>query len=152
MSHPSLAKLKNLNAREKASQFLFTISQISGFSRLNIPWFASDDELDFVMTALEMVASEGWKLLPQYRLNNETGEWKHFENIEYKERKWLGHITYNHEGQFSFTDKFPSLDCDLSAETVIQEAKEVFNSAKKNASRRQIPDQTLLFADEISSA
>ncbi len=98
-----------------------------GFSRLNLPWYATDAEVDFILDSLCLFAKEGWKLLPQYRyllffsfskqirnshiihlisrLNNETGEWKHHTNLEYRERKWLGNISYGPDGKFNFTDK-----------------------------------------------
>ena len=37
------------------------------------------------------------------RFNNETGEWKHFDNLEYRERKWLGNISYA-SGKFEFRE------------------------------------------------
>lgn len=51
-----------------------------GFARVSIPFFMSDSEIAFVLEALKMVATEGWKLLPQYILNPETGEWRHNTN------------------------------------------------------------------------
>lgn len=51
-----------------------------GFTRLSLPYFMNDAELAFVMEAVKMVATEGWKLLPQYILNPETGEWRHHTN------------------------------------------------------------------------
>jgi hypothetical protein len=41
------------------------------------PRFSSDEEVDFILDAVAFVASEGWKLMPQYIFNNETAEWKH---------------------------------------------------------------------------
>jgi hypothetical protein len=52
-----------------------------GFARISLPFFMADDEVAFVMEALKMVATEGWKLLPQYILNPETGEWRHRSNL-----------------------------------------------------------------------
>ena len=72
-----------------------------GFTRLNLPWFASDEEVDFVLEALALTCESAWRLMPQYRFNNETGEWKHFDNLEYRERKWLGNISYA-SGKFEF--------------------------------------------------
>ena len=46
-----------------------------GATRLNLSWFSSEAELEFVLGALELVAGQGWRLLPVYRFNNETGEW-----------------------------------------------------------------------------
>lgn len=51
-----------------------------GFARVSIPYFMSDSEIAYVLEALKMVATEGWKLLPQYILNPETGEWRHNTN------------------------------------------------------------------------
>ena len=36
-----------------------------GFVRLNLPYFMSDEEVEFVIEAVKMVASDGWKLLPR---------------------------------------------------------------------------------------
>ena len=36
-----------------------------GFVRLNLPWFSPDEEIDYILDALEMVADNGWKLLCQ---------------------------------------------------------------------------------------
>ena len=36
-----------------------------GFVRLNLPYFMSDEEIEFVIEAVKMVASDGWKLLPR---------------------------------------------------------------------------------------
>ena len=47
-----------------------------GATRLNLSWFSSEAELEFVLGALELVAGQGWRLLPVYRFNNETGEWR----------------------------------------------------------------------------
>ena len=51
-----------------------------GFARISLPFFMPDSEVAYVLEALKMVATEGWKLLPQYILNPETGEWRHHTN------------------------------------------------------------------------
>lgn len=51
-----------------------------GFTRISLPYFMSDAEVAFVLEAVKMVATEGWKLLPQYILYPEVGEWKHRTN------------------------------------------------------------------------
>ena len=35
--------------------------------RLNLPYFMSEDAVDFVLKAVKMVAEHGWKLLPQVK-------------------------------------------------------------------------------------
>lgn len=48
-----------------------------GFVRLTFPYFMADEDIEFVINAVSMVAIHGWKELPQYSFNPETGEWKH---------------------------------------------------------------------------
>ena len=38
-----------------------------GFTRLNLPWFASDAEVDFILEAVALTCESAWKILPQYR-------------------------------------------------------------------------------------
>ena len=38
-----------------------------GATRLNLPWFSSEAELELVLGPLELVAGQGWRLLPVYR-------------------------------------------------------------------------------------
>lgn len=107
-----------------------------GFARLSFPYFMSETEVAFVLEALKMVATEGWKLLPQYVLNPDTGEWRHHTNSVFKERKWLGSIRYT-DGKMSATERrvsgsgiFPQTygDC-------LQTARNIFNRARKMAQR-----------------
>lgn len=65
-----------------------------GFSRLSLPWFAPDEEIEYILDALEMVSRDGWKLLPQYEFNSENGEWRHHSKIGATGRKWLNDIDF----------------------------------------------------------
>lgn len=44
---------------------------------MTFPYFMSDKDIEFVINAVSIVAVHGWKELPQYTFNPETGEWKH---------------------------------------------------------------------------
>lgn len=55
----------------------------------------SDSELAFVLEALKMVATEGWKILPQYVVNPETGQWRHHTCSVLKDKKSLFSIRFN---------------------------------------------------------
>lgn len=110
----------------------------------------SDSEVAFVMEALKMVATEGWKLLPQYVMIPETGEWRHHTNSMCKDRKWLGSIRYvdgrmtMNERRISGPGVFPQTyqDC-------LQTARNLFNRSRKTAHRNPLPDQGVMF-DERS--
>lgn len=60
----------------------------------------SDSELAFVLEALKMVATEGWKILPQYVVNPETAQWRHHTCSVLRDRKSLFSIRYN-DGQMT---------------------------------------------------
>ncbi|XP_071943260.1 uncharacterized protein [Antedon mediterranea] len=48
-----------------------------GFVRLNLPFFNSKETIDFILDAVEDVANNAWKLLPQYRYEAGSGGWEH---------------------------------------------------------------------------
>ena len=63
-----------------------------GFSRLSFPYFLAEEEVLYIAHAIGDIATKGWKLLPFYRFNHKTGEWKHRSRItKFVERKWLSH-------------------------------------------------------------
>ncbi|XP_013390956.1 uncharacterized protein LOC106159276 [Lingula anatina] len=121
-----------------------------GFSRINLPYFMNDECVEFVLDAVKMVAEHGWKLLPQYTFNPETGEWRHKQHQVFKDRKWLGYISYEtgkmayREPQFQSKGPLPSdlQDCLMQAENIFDNAGKV---------RINLADQTLMFDKQTSS-
>lgn len=77
-----------------------------GFARLNLSWFASDEEIDFVLEAVAIIAIHGWKLMPQYGFDWASGKWTHIDAKArgYKEQEQLENVVFNH-GQFGFMVK-----------------------------------------------
>ena len=47
-----------------------------GYVRFNIPYFFNDDEINYVLDALEFVAKFGWMFLPAYKFDLDLGIWK----------------------------------------------------------------------------
>ena len=58
-----------------------------GFCRLNLPYYAEDSEIDFIIDAVAMVAEHGWKLLPRYKFDANTGDWQHEDQRDVEDRK-----------------------------------------------------------------
>jgi selenocysteine lyase/cysteine desulfurase len=48
-----------------------------GWVRVNFNYFISETVFDFILQAVEIVATDGWKLLPSYRFDPLTGLWWH---------------------------------------------------------------------------
>ena len=48
-----------------------------GWVRVNFNYFISDPVFEFILDAVDLVAAEGWRLLPDYRFDPVTGIWTH---------------------------------------------------------------------------
>ncbi len=48
-----------------------------GWTRIGFNYFFSDEVVDYIIAAVNMIADEGWKLLPYYAFNQHTGLWRH---------------------------------------------------------------------------
>jgi len=48
-----------------------------GWVRVNFNYFISEAVFEFILDAVDLVAREGWRLLPQYRFDPPTGLWQH---------------------------------------------------------------------------
>ncbi len=48
-----------------------------GWVRVNFNYFLSETQFKFILDAIHLIANEGWRLLPHYNFNPDTGEWRH---------------------------------------------------------------------------
>jgi len=48
-----------------------------GWVRVNFNYFISEAVFEYILDAVELIATEGWRLLPQYRFESATGIWRH---------------------------------------------------------------------------
>jgi selenocysteine lyase/cysteine desulfurase len=48
-----------------------------GWVRVNFNYFISEAVFEFVLAAVDLVATEGWRLLPDYAFEPATGLWRH---------------------------------------------------------------------------
>jgi len=66
-----------------------------GFTRLNFNWFFDDLTINFIVKAVQFVATHGFKFLPHYTFNTDTGEWIHYQQKTFVSRRWLHNIDYS---------------------------------------------------------
>jgi len=52
-----------------------------GWVRVNFTYFLSEAVFSFVLDAVDLVAAEGWKLLPWYRFDAASGLWHHADGV-----------------------------------------------------------------------
>jgi selenocysteine lyase/cysteine desulfurase len=48
-----------------------------GWVRVNFNYFLSETQFQFILDAIHLIANEGWRLLPHYDFDPDTGEWRH---------------------------------------------------------------------------
>jgi len=48
-----------------------------GWVRVNFNYFLSETQFQFLLDAIHLVANDGWRLLPHYTFDPDTGEWRH---------------------------------------------------------------------------
>ncbi|MFT3774112.1 MAG: aminotransferase class V-fold PLP-dependent enzyme [Minicystis sp.] len=48
-----------------------------GWVRVNFNYFISETVFDFIVQAVHLIADEGYRLVPDYRFDAATGQWKH---------------------------------------------------------------------------
>ncbi|XP_071445541.1 uncharacterized protein [Hetaerina americana] len=121
-----------------------------GFTRISLPYFMSEEEVAFILEAIKMVATEGWKLLPQYILRPETGEWRHHSNMVFKDRKWISSIRYTDGKMTLGENKGNSSAASLPQDYAdcLQTARVIFNKARKMAQRYPLADQSVMFDEK----
>jgi len=97
-----------------------------GWARINLNYFMDEAEFTYIIEAIKQIASEGWKLLPQYRCDAVSGQFVH--------RDWNAH-----EHVLSLTDlefaggmmSYPKAACDpsIQRESYLEEAKRLYEDA-----------------------
>ena len=66
-----------------------------GFTRFNIPFYFTDKEIDYVISAIEFICESGWMLLPSSKFDVDRGIWVKRDEKEQQQRVWLGQIDYS---------------------------------------------------------
>ena len=63
--------------RPGLSKSLLALNESPGFVRLGVHFTMSEAEVELIASAVDWVATHGWRLLPAYSFCTETGEWSH---------------------------------------------------------------------------
>ncbi len=73
-----------------------------GWVRVNFNYFISETVFEYVLEAVHLVASEGWRLLPDYRFDIHTGIWRHRQAPPEPPLR-LTDVGYDDDGRLSYT-------------------------------------------------
>ena len=81
-------------------------------------------QAEFILDATIMVATEGWKILPQYVFNIESGEFLHHTTVSLADMKSLNRISYD-TGEFKSNQEPWSAKKAFTMDNTILKAKDV---------------------------
>jgi selenocysteine lyase/cysteine desulfurase len=95
-----------------------------GWVRLNFNYFLSEPVVEYLLAAVELIAENGWRLLPEYRFDPATAFWHHRDKpVEPILR--LDQISYNGDGEMTYPQD-PRRADESELATYLARAQEIF--------------------------
>ncbi|GMR41906.1 hypothetical protein PMAYCL1PPCAC_12101, partial [Pristionchus mayeri] len=117
-----------------------------GFTRISIPYFESDDKVDFVLSTIRFVATHAADFLHHYQLNAESGEWHNEKTRVFNDRKWLGFVSFGEEGLK--IDKKATKKSDLPRDVMRRAEEEREKAREMMMERSTVPDGRVALSEE----
>ncbi len=96
-----------------------------GWIRVNLNYFISETVFDFIVEAVNLIATFGWKLLPWYRFDVETAGWEH---VDGRGQTPFSLFDIDYSGGFLAYDAAPERASDYELASYIDEARSLFES------------------------
>jgi selenocysteine lyase/cysteine desulfurase len=97
-----------------------------GWVRVNFNYFISEPVFEYMLQAVHTVATDGWRLLPQYDFDPHTGLWRHRRGLGEPPMS-LGEIRYD-AGEMQY-ERRRRFEPDERLATYLDEAKTILDAA-----------------------
>jgi selenocysteine lyase/cysteine desulfurase len=97
-----------------------------GWVRVNFNYFLSETQFQFIIDAIHLIANDGWRLLPHYNFDPDTGEWRHRHHHNVSVMR-LGEISYR-TGKMEYRSR-NSTEPEWALPGYIDEAKRIITEA-----------------------
>lgn len=102
-----------------------------GWVRVNFNYFLSDEVFEYLLDAVDLVADDGWRLLPDYRFDAATGLWHHRGGAAEPPLR-LHQISYDGDGRMTYPRHAERASAsELSA--YLEQARRLFAAAASTA-------------------
>jgi selenocysteine lyase/cysteine desulfurase len=72
-----------------------------GWSRVNLNYFISAAQAGYIAAAVELIAADGYRLLPDYRFDPHTGLWRHVSGPP-RPPLTLSEVSYGPDGEMAY--------------------------------------------------
>ncbi|XGW14124.1 hypothetical protein V3C99_000434, partial [Haemonchus contortus] len=110
-----------------------------GFTRVSIPYFWTDDQVDYLVECIRFVSERAADFIHLYQLNCESAEWHHYKQRTFHARKWLGYISFNSNGMV-VEEKKRDMSPPLSISVSLTEAHRLADESLAAMERMPVPD------------
>ncbi|MCA9671200.1 MAG: aminotransferase class V-fold PLP-dependent enzyme [Myxococcales bacterium] len=111
-----------------------------GWVRINFNYFISEAVFEFLVGAVELVASEGWRLLPYYEFCPVSGQWRH-RQARPSAPMSLQDLSYR-SGRLTYRSRHAS-EPESVLEEYLVEARRITDEARRAFAGRAVVDPTL---------
>lgn len=116
-----------------------------GWVRVNFNYFISERVFDYIVDAVQLVAREGWRLLPDYRFEPSSGLWRHHLGPTEPPLR-LRQIWYDEEGAIQYPhheDRASEAELDR----YLAEAAKILSTSTARAEDLEVEQSDALSAD-----
>jgi selenocysteine lyase/cysteine desulfurase len=98
-----------------------------GWVRVNFNYFVSETQFQFLLDAIHLVASEGWRLLPHYTFDPDTGAWNHRNEGRMTSVMKLAEVSYG-AGRMEYRSRHAT-EPESALSKYIEEARRIIAAA-----------------------
>lgn len=100
-----------------------------GWVRVNFNYFLSELQFQFLLDAIHLVANEGWRLLPDYTFDPDTGAWRHRNTVDTSVMR-LGELSYR-TGKLAYRSRHAN-EPEWALPTYLEEARRIIGASTEN--------------------
>ncbi len=106
-----------------------------GWVRINFNYFISETAFTYLLDAVDLIAKHGWRLLPEYEFEADTGLWRHRDRRRVRVAS-LQDITYE-SGRIEYPSRHAT-EPESSIRRYLKEANEVLLAGARESARRDV--------------
>lgn len=108
-----------------------------GWVRVNFNYFLSETQFQFLLDAIHLIANDGWRLLPNYEFDPDTGSWRHRSSVSSSVMR-LSELSYR-TGKLAFRSRHAT-EPEWALPTYLEEARRIIDEASADSSTLAVED------------
>jgi selenocysteine lyase/cysteine desulfurase len=108
-----------------------------GWVRVNFNYFLSETQFQFILDAIHLIATDGWRLLPHYTFDPDTGEWRHIRHNPGGVMR-LGEISYR-TGKISYRSRHAT-EPEWALPNYLEDARRIIAAATEEFRTHDVVD------------